>query len=134
MSENNGSPEANETTGISQSQHDQAVAAARQEGFAEGSKSTAKRYDTALNAEGVKGNVARMGAAIELLGKSAEMAAEDVAAFVTENVAEAMSEDTVDENDYDDQRSDAADLTTPPKNKSEKSGLSALMDKKLGKK
>jgi hypothetical protein len=130
MKNENSSPEANETSGITQAQFDAAVADAKQQGHSEGTDAASKRYNEALNAEGVKGNPKRMAAALDLLGTSAEMSGEAVAVFVTANVAEASSKDIGDDA-YDELRSDASDLTKPEAGEPEKKGLSAHVDKRI---
>lgn len=73
--------------GISQADHDAAVNTARVEGEATGAKAATDRLVAALGADGVKGDAARMSAALELAQKSPGMSGEDVAAFVAGNVA-----------------------------------------------
>jgi hypothetical protein len=73
--------------GIPQADHDAAVKAARVEGEATGSKAATDRLVAALGAEGVKGDAARMSAALELAQKSPGMSGEEIAAFVSANVA-----------------------------------------------
>jgi hypothetical protein len=72
---------------ITQAEHEAAVNSARAEGKAEGEKSASSRLNAALGADGVKGDAGRMGAALDLAGKSPNMSGEDVAAFVVANVA-----------------------------------------------
>ncbi|MER9355546.1 S49 family peptidase [Mesorhizobium sp. M0514] len=99
MSENNGAPAANEDAGIPKATHDAAVKQARTEGkaegVAEGTKAGAEAERTRLaaiiSAEGIKGNAARLTAALELATESPEMAADKVAAFAVKNVAEGAS-------------------------------------------
>jgi hypothetical protein len=64
---------------VSQADHEAAIAAATQ--------AATDRIVAAMNAEGVKGNAARMSAALDLAQKSPGMAAADIAAFVAGNVA-----------------------------------------------
>lgn len=86
MSETSGAPAA-EVAGITQAEHDVAVKAAADTARAEGSKAATDRLVAALGAEGVKGDASRMAAALDLAVKSPGMSGEDVAAFVTANVA-----------------------------------------------
>jgi signal peptide peptidase SppA len=131
MSNENGTPEANQETGISAETHQAAVDTARQDGERAGAEATSQRFAEALGTEGVKGNATRMGAALDLLTKSPGMSAEDVAAFVTENVgADASATDQAEA--YAADRTQAAALAAPNKNEPKKKGLSALIDKKIG--
>lgn len=84
MSEITGAPAA-ENAGILQADHDRAVAAAR----TEGAQAAATRLAGILDADGIKGDPARMAAALDLAIKSPGMSAEDVAGFVTANVTKA---------------------------------------------
>ena len=90
MSENCGAPAANEDAGIPKSEHETAVKAAR----TEGAKTATDRLVAALGAEGVKGDAGRMSAALDLAMKSPGMSGEDVAAFVSANVAGSAVADT----------------------------------------
>lgn len=85
MSETNGKPGAEANSGISQAEHDAAVTAAR----ADGAKAAHDRYAAIFGAEGIKGDGKRMAAAFDLANRSPDMAAADVTAFVTGNVAAA---------------------------------------------
>lgn len=78
---------AAETQGVPQADHDKAVAAAREAGAA----AATERFVAVLGAEGVKGDGARMAAALDLAAKAPAMAASDVVAFVTANVATASA-------------------------------------------
>lgn len=86
MSETSGAPAA-EVAGITQAEHDAVVKAAADTARAEGGKAATDRLVAALGAEGVKGDAGRMAAALDLAVKSPGMSGEDVAAFVTANVA-----------------------------------------------
>lgn len=77
--------------GISQAEHDAAVKAATETGRAEGAKAASDRLSAALGADGVKGDAGRMSAALELATKSPGMSGEDVAAFVSANVAASVA-------------------------------------------
>ncbi|RWF44288.1 MAG: S49 family peptidase [Mesorhizobium sp.] len=96
MSENTGAPAANEDAGIPKATHDAAVKQARAdgkaEGIAEGTKTGAEAERTRLaaiiGAEGIKGNAARLSAALELASESPEMSAEKVVSFAAKNIAE----------------------------------------------
>ncbi len=92
MSETSGAPAA-EVAGITQAEHDVAVNAAADTARAEGSKAATDRLVAALGAEGVKGDASRMAAALDLAVKSPGMSGEDVAAFVTSNVASSGKSD-----------------------------------------
>lgn len=112
--------------GITQSQHDAAVSAARSEGRSAGAQEATVRLQTALGAEGVRGDANRMTAALDLAVKSPAMSGEDVAAFVAANVAAAKPTDA---ETLDRQR--AAGLAKPspkPKSDSGKSGWGATAD------
>lgn len=87
MDETQGAPAA--VAGIDKATHDAAVSKATETGRAEGAKAATDRLSAALSAEGIKGDGKRMAAAAALAVKSPGMSAEDVAAFVTENVAPA---------------------------------------------
>lgn len=131
MDNENSSPEANQDTGISAQAHQSAVETARQEGEQAGAEAASQRFAEALGAEGVQGNATRMSAALDLLTKSPQMSAEDVAAFVTENVAaEKTTADQVEA--YAEERTQAAALAAPNKDEPKKKGLTALVDKKVG--
>lgn len=97
MSDQPGAPAADTNTGISQANHDQAVAAAREEGHAAGAQAATTRLAAALGADGIKGDAARMSAALDLATTSPSMKGEQVAAFVTGNVASSSSEPSVDQ-------------------------------------
>ena len=90
----------------------EAVAAARAEGKAEGAKETHEKISAALGAEGVKGDGKRMSAALDLIAKSPGMSGEDVAAFVTGNIAEAKAEEDPAAS-YEASRVTAAGLANP---------------------
>lgn len=90
---NNDKPAGGKTpeAGISQAEHDAGVKAAADaasvEGEAAGAKAATDRLVAALGAEGVKGDAGRMSAALELAQKSPGMSGEEIAAFVSANVA-----------------------------------------------
>lgn len=90
MSETTGAPTA-ENAGISQADHDAAVAAARSEGEKAGASAAVDRFAAILGGEGIRGDAGRMAAALDLAVKSPGMSAEDVTTFVTANVAAAAS-------------------------------------------
>lgn len=90
MSKTTGAPVA-ENAGISQAEHDAAVATARSDGEQAGAKAAGDRFAAILGAEGIRGDAGRMVAAIDLAIKSPGMSAEDVTAFVVDNVAAAES-------------------------------------------
>lgn len=91
MSETSGAPAA-EDAGISRTEHDTAVKTARSEGEAQGARAATDRLVAALGADGVRGDAARMAAALDLAVKSPGMSGEDVAAFVVANVGATRSE------------------------------------------
>lgn len=99
MSENQGAPAA-ETTGISQAQHDAALASARSSAKAEGVAEANARLGAIFATEGVKGSAARMQAAADLAIKAPGMSAEDVAAFVTGSVPAAAKSDALSEREH----------------------------------
>ncbi|WFP74507.1 S49 family peptidase [Mesorhizobium sp. WSM4906] len=113
MSEKTGAPAAEDDAGIPKADHDAVVKAARAEGRAEGEAAGAKaandRLVAALSAEGVKGDAARMTAALDLAQKSPGMSGEDVAAFVSANVQPAKPAAA----SYEDRRLAAAGLAQP---------------------
>lgn len=82
MSKEN-APAGGKDAGIPQAEHDAAVTAAEKRG---GEAATA-RLSKALGADGIKGDAGRMSAALDLAVKSPGMSAEEVAGFVTANVA-----------------------------------------------
>ena len=106
-------PAGGANAGIPQADHDAAVKAAREEGRTEGAQAATDRVSAALGAEGVKGNAARMSAALDLLQKSPGMDGAAVAAFVVANVAITGN----DAQSYERQRADAAGLAQPSKGK-----------------
>lgn len=93
MSETSGAPSA-EAQGIPKADHDAAVKTARADGRAEGEKAGTDRLAAVLGADGIKGNAARMSAALDLAVKAPGMAAADVTAFVVGNVAEVADGDS----------------------------------------
>lgn len=113
MSEKNGALAAEDDAGIPKADHDAAVKAARAEGRAEGEASASKaatdRLVAALSADGVKGDAARMTAALDLAQKSPGMSGDDVAAFVSANVAAAKPAAA----SYEERRLAAAGLAQP---------------------
>ncbi|AZO38765.1 MULTISPECIES: S49 family peptidase [unclassified Mesorhizobium] len=117
MSEKSGAPAAEDDAGIAKADHDAAVKAARAEGRAEGEAAGAKtvtdRLVSALSAEGVKGDAARMSAALDLARKSPGMSGEDVAAFVSANVAVSKPAGEADASAYEKSRLAAAGLAQP---------------------
>lgn len=89
MTDKTGAPAAETDAGITQEEHDQAVAAAEQKGF----KAATERLTGILSADGIKGDAARMTAAVDLATKAPTMSAEDVTGFVKANVAEKPASD-----------------------------------------
>lgn len=92
MSENTGNPAADAGT-ITKADHDAAVKTARAEGEAAGAKAATERLSAVLAADGIKGDGARMAAALDLAVKAPGMSADDVAGFVTANVAAPAASD-----------------------------------------
>jgi hypothetical protein len=120
-----------QSAGISQADHDAAVKTAREEGRAEGAKAANERHAAALGAEGVKGNAARMSAALDLLTKSPARDGAAVAEFVTANVA---AEPAADAKAYEQQRLAASGLAQPGKGKPQGGEAAAsLWDKAVAK-
>lgn len=124
MSVNKGKPAAEILAGITDAAISEmaaeAVASARAEAGAEGAKAERERLSGILGAEGIKGDGKRMSAALDLAAKSPGMSAEDVAAFVTGNVAEASAEADP-AGQYEASRTGATGLASPaqaPKAKS----------------
>lgn len=117
MSEKSGAPAAEDDAGIPKADHDAAVKAGRAEGRAEGEAAGAKaatdRLVAALSAEGVKGDAARMTAALDLAQKSPGMSGEDVAAFVVANVAGSKATGEAEASAYEKSRLAAAGLAQP---------------------
>lgn len=117
MSETTGAPAANEDAGIPKATHDAAVKQARSEGraegVAEGTKAGAEaeraRLAAIIGTEGIKGNAARLSAALDLAVESPEMAADKVAAFVSANVVAAKPAAA----SYEERRLGAAGLAQP---------------------
>lgn len=107
--ENGLEPGAETKPGISQADHDRAVAAARSEGEASGIKSATDRFTAILGADGIKGDPARTAAALDLAVKSPGMSADDVASFVAGNVGAGKT----DAAGYEQQRLAAAGLAQP---------------------
>ena len=87
MSKDNAPAGGEKNTGITQAEHEAAVQAASETARAEGAQAATDRLVAAAGAEGVKGDAARMAAAVDLAVKSPGMSGEDVAAFVVANVA-----------------------------------------------
>lgn len=103
-------PAGGASAGISQADRDAAVKTAHEEGMTEGAKAANARIAAALGAEGVKGNAARMSAALDLALKSPGMEGAAIAAFVVANVGGA-------EVSYEQQRLAAAGAAQPGKPK-----------------
>lgn len=81
MEDSRGAPAAD--AGISQADHQAAVAAAEKRG----SDTAQQRFAAILSADAIKGDAARMTAALDLATKAPSMAAADVASYVAANVA-----------------------------------------------
>ncbi|MBN9453248.1 MAG: S49 family peptidase [Bosea sp.] len=99
MSENNGAPAA-ETTGISQAQHDAALASARTASKADGVTEANARLAAIFATDGIKGSAARMQAAADLAVKAPGMSAEDVAAFVTGSVPASAASNSLSDREH----------------------------------
>lgn len=87
MSKDDAPAGGDKKSGMTQAEHEAAVQTAADTARAEGGKAATDRLVAALGAEGVKGDAGRMAAALDLAVKSPGMSGEDVAAFVTANVA-----------------------------------------------
>lgn len=87
MDNDQGAPAAN--AGFTQADLDRARAEGKAEGQKEGATAALTRIGAIAGAEGVKGNGARLSAALDLAMKAPTMSAEDVVAFVSANVADA---------------------------------------------
>ena len=85
MDNQNPTPAATGT--VSQADHDAGVAAAR----IAGAEAERARIAAIVGTEGVKGNLARMTAALDLAAKAPAMSAQDVAAFATANIPDATA-------------------------------------------
>ncbi|PZR78782.1 MAG: peptidase S46 [Stutzerimonas stutzeri] len=122
-------------TSIPKADHDVAVTkaadTARSEGRAEGEKTATARLSAALGADGIKGNAARMAAALDLAVKSPSMSGEDVAAFVAGNVASGQSSGQEAAASYEAGRMAGAGLAAPGGDPAPKSGLSARIDARV---
>jgi hypothetical protein len=112
---NENAPGAASSAGISEADHKAAVTKANADGKAEGAKAANDRMVAILGAEGIKGDGKRMGAALDLAMKSQDMAATDVVAFVSDNVAAAATATTPAPKggSYEQQRLAAAQLVQP---------------------
>ena len=97
--------------GIPQAEHEAAVSAAETRGHEAGAKAATSRLATALGADGVRGDGARMAAALDLAQKSPSMSGEDIAAFVSANVAAGKPADAV--ASYERNRIEAAGQAQP---------------------
>ena len=75
--------------GISQADHDAAVAAAHTDGRAAGATAANERLAAIIAADGIRGSGTRMAAAVDLAVRSPAMSASDVTAFITANVPQA---------------------------------------------
>jgi signal peptide peptidase SppA len=128
--ENSGVP-AGEGAGVSKAEHDAAVKMAADTARAEGAKAATDRLCAALGADGVKGDAARMSAALDLAVKSSSMSGEDVAAFVVGNVASAKAGELTPAS-YEASRIAGAGLAAPGSGgEPQKSGLSARIDSQI---
>lgn len=87
MSETNITPAAETPPGISQAAHDAAVRDAE----ARGASNERARISAIVGHDNIRGSATRIGAAIALATKAPSMSADEVVAFVSENVAEASS-------------------------------------------
>lgn len=97
-------------TGVSQADHDTAVAAAEKRG----ASAETSRIAKALGTDGVKGSATRMSAALDMAVKSPGMSGEDIATFVSAHVAEGAAPAA----SYDEQRLAAAGQSKPDGKKS----------------
>lgn len=131
MSEKPGAPAAETNAGISESDHQAAVAAARQEG----ARAAMDRVAAVLSAEGVAGNAARMTAALDLAAASPDMAVDAVVGFACKVGSDAKPAPVKGAASLD-KRADADPLGSAiasgagsPK---PKSGLTRLIDNQVG--
>lgn len=85
MSEHSSGGPGADTPGIPSAEHEAAVAAAREDGAAK----ALARIGAIAAADGIKGNAARLTAAIEMAARAPAMTAGDVVTYVTTHVAEA---------------------------------------------
>lgn len=132
MSETSGAPTA-EQAGISKAEHEVAVNAATEAGRLEGAKAASERLTVALGADGIKGNAARMAAALDLAAKSPSMSGEDVAAFVCANVPEGATQSAPSQAEFETGRMAGAGLARPGAESEPKSGLSRRIDAQIEK-
>ena len=117
MSEKTGAPAA-ETVGISKAEHEAAVNSAEQRGREAGAKEATDRLIAALGAEGVKGDAARMAAALDLAQKSPSMSGADISSFVIANVGASKPKAEGEKPDpaaYEAERTAASGLAQPGK-------------------
>lgn len=114
-------------SGISQTDHDAAIAAATTAGHAAGVTAATDRLSAALGAEGVRGDGVRMAAALDLAGKSPGMSGADVAAFVVANVATSKPTAGTDPAAYDKARVDAAGQALPESKAKEGGGWGSIV-------
>lgn len=114
--------------GVTKTDHDAAVAQARADGVAEGTKAATDRLAAVLGHDGIKGDGSRMAAALDLAVQSPGMAADAVASFITANVAGSTPAAGADADDYDKRRLAAAALSQPDAGAGKKAGgLSSLV-------
>lgn len=130
MGENSGAPAAEEA-GISRAEHEAAVQAATEAGRQEGAKAASDRLVAALGADGVKGNAARMSAALDLAAKSPTMSGEDVAAFVSGNIPAADAQAGLSQGEFEAGRMAGAGFAKPGDEPVAQSGLSKRIDAQI---
>ena len=131
-----GGPAAETNAGISQADHDAAVATAKTDGEKAGADAERARLASILGAEGVKGHAKRMEAAQELAAKSPAMSADDVVAFVVTNVsAETEQQPSEPDASLDNRGADSdpigAAAGADSGKKESKGGLSGLVDARI---
>lgn len=128
MSETNGGPAAENNTGITQGQLDQAVAQATSDGQAAGAEAERTRISTVLSAERIASDAVLRVAAVDLAIKSPSMSAEDIVAFVAANVT-ASSDDPEEDASLKNRQTDADPIGSSAGNsdKQETSGLSRMV-------
>lgn len=126
MSDDKTAPAAE--AGIPKNEHEAAIANAEASGRTAGAEAERTRMATILGSEGIRGDGARMAAALDLAVKSPAMSAEDVAAFVCANVAAAATPAGDGPSAYEQQRVIAAGLAAPEAPRQEKLGLSRHID------
>ncbi len=134
IQENNSMPNEKDkpAAGVSQADHEAAVATAERSGREAGATAERERLTTVLGAEGIKGDGTRMAAALDLAVKSPAMSAADLTAFVTANVQASTKPGNEQPSTYEQNRVLGAGLAAPEGQRGqEKSGLTKSMDAQI---